>query len=99
MSEKNERKTKQTADNTEFVEQVDQAKDVKLTKEQKAAIEITTAQAQNESLPNTKYKLKDPNTSYQERDFTLSGDQEKELPENPSSDLIARIRSGFIVEA
>lgn len=48
---------------------------------------------------NQKYKLADPETSYQERDFTLLGEQEKELPESPSSDLIARIHSGFIVKA
>ncbi|RAZ73625.1 hypothetical protein [Planococcus halotolerans] len=45
-----------------------------------------------------KYKLKDPETSYQEVGFTLADDQEKELPENPSSFLLGYIRSGFIVE-
>lgn len=46
-----------------------------------------------------KYKLADPSTSYSEPRFTLAGDQEKELPENPSPQLIDRIRNGFIVEA
>lgn len=45
-----------------------------------------------------KYKLKDPKTQYAEGSFSLSGKQEKELPENPSPDLLARIRAGFIVE-
>lgn len=45
-----------------------------------------------------KYKLKDPKTSYQEVGFTLTGEQEKELPENPSPFLAGYIRSGFIVE-
>lgn len=45
-----------------------------------------------------KYRLKDPTTSYQEVGFTLADDQEKELPENPSSFLEGYIRSGFIVE-
>ena len=45
-----------------------------------------------------KYRLKDPKTSYQEVGFTLADDQEKELPENPSSFLMARIKAGFIVE-
>lgn len=45
-----------------------------------------------------KYKLKDPKTQYAEGSFSLSGEQEKELPENPSTELLARIRAGFIVE-
>jgi hypothetical protein len=45
-----------------------------------------------------KYKLKDPNTQFSEGSFTLSGDQEKELPENPSVELLGRLRAGFIVE-
>ena len=44
------------------------------------------------------YKLKDPNTQFSEGSFTLSGDQERELPENPSVELTARIRAGFIIE-
>lgn len=45
-----------------------------------------------------KYRLKDPSTQYGEGSFSLSGDQEKELPKNPSIELLGRIRSGFIVE-
>ena len=48
--------------------------------------------------PVKKYKLANPATSYQEIGFTLANDQEKELPENPSSPLTGRIKSGFIVE-
>ncbi|MED0739016.1 hypothetical protein [Aneurinibacillus thermoaerophilus] len=44
------------------------------------------------------YRLKDPKTQYAEGSFSLVGDQEKELPANPSKELLARIRSGFIVE-
>ncbi|MED4866114.1 hypothetical protein ABET15_04235 [Heyndrickxia faecalis] len=46
-----------------------------------------------------KYKLKDPSTQYAEGSFSLAGDQEKELPGNPSRQLLRRIQSGFIVEA
>lgn len=45
-----------------------------------------------------KFRLKDPGTQYSEGSFTLSGDQEKELPDNPSPELLARIRAGFFVE-
>lgn len=51
-----------------------------------------------EPTAKKKYRLKDPKTSYQEVGFTLADDQEKELPENPSSFLTGRIKSGFIVE-
>ena len=44
------------------------------------------------------YKLKNPKTQYGEGFFSLSGKQEKELPANPSPDLLARIKAGFIVE-
>lgn len=46
-----------------------------------------------------KYKLKDPSTQYAEGSFTLVGKQEKELPEQPSHQLLRRIKAGFIVEA
>jgi hypothetical protein len=45
-----------------------------------------------------KYRLKDPKTQYGEGSFSLAGEQEKELPDNPSPELLARIRSGFLVE-
>lgn len=48
--------------------------------------------------PVKKYRLRDSKTSYQEVGFTLADDQEKELPENPSSFLAGYIRSGFIEE-
>lgn len=48
---------------------------------------------------NKKYKLANPDTQFSEGTFTLTGDQEKELPDDPSPDLLARIRAGFIVEA
>lgn len=66
-----------------------------LTEEQTAAIEVQSSISKGEKSKG-KYKLKDPATSYSEPDFTLSGDQEKELPESPSTELVARIRSGFI---
>ncbi|MGG1571601.1 hypothetical protein [Fictibacillus sp. NRS-1165] len=68
---------------------------VKLSESEKAALEV----AQGEVGGEVKYKLKDPETSYSDPDFTLAGDQEKPLPEDPSTELIARIRSGFIVKA
>jgi len=49
-----------------------------------------------------KYKLKDPTTQYAEVNslgsFSLAGEQEKELPDNPSHELLKRIEAGFIVE-
>lgn len=60
--------------------------------------EPPTAPAAPSKKDAKKYKLKDPKTSYQEVGFTLADDQEKELPENPSSFLLGYIRSGFIVE-
>jgi hypothetical protein len=49
-----------------------------------------------------KYKLKDPTTQYAEINslgsFSLAGEQEKELPKNPSHELLKRIEAGFIVE-
>lgn len=59
---------------------------------------VTEAAAAPSGKAPKKYKLKDPKTSYQEVGFTLADDQEKELPENPSSFLLGYIRSGFIVE-
>lgn len=44
------------------------------------------------------YKLADDKTQYAEGAFTLVGEQEKELPENPSPQLLERIRAGFIVK-
>lgn len=48
------------------------------------------------------FKLSDPKTQFAEKyengeEFTLVGDQEKQLPSEPSNDLIERIRSGYIV--
>ncbi|MCR8865055.1 hypothetical protein NQ109_19185 [Priestia megaterium] len=49
-----------------------------------------------------KYKLKDPATQfaeiYSEGSFSLAGEQEKELPKNPSHEILKRIEAGFIVE-
>jgi len=70
-----------------------------LSKSEKAALEVQESVAQNGDTSGKKYKLANPKTSYQERNFTLAADQEKELPKDPSNELIARIRSGFIVEA
>lgn len=89
MAEK--KQTKIMAASTEDVKNNDE---LKLSDSEKDALEV---QSGNNS--EQKYKLKDPETSYQERDFTLVGDQEKTLPEFPSTELIARIQSGFIVKA
>lgn len=81
------------------VEAKDVEKNVELSDSEKAALEVQEATAKNEDVSGKKYKLADPKKSYQEAGFTLAGDQEKELPENPSDQLISRIRSGYIVEA
>lgn len=71
-----------------------------LSEEHKTALEVETTAAQNEGEPGKDlYKLADPTTHYAENGFTLMGDQEKALPDHPSAELIARIRSGFIVKA
>ncbi|MFP5116161.1 hypothetical protein ACSU64_28025 [Bacillaceae bacterium C204] len=72
---------------------------VKLTEAELDAIEIQE-QVTAGNQPSGKYKLKDPDTQYADASgFTLAEDQEKELPEDPSPELLARIRSGFIVKA
>lgn len=81
------------------VEAKDVEKNVELSDTEKTALEVTEKASQNEDVSGKKFKLADPKKSYQEEGFTLAGDQEKELPENPSDQLISRIRSGFIVEA
>lgn len=84
---------------TQKVEAKDVEQNVELSDNEKTALEVTEKAANNQELSGKKFKLANPKTSYQEADFTLAGDQEKELPEYPSDQLIARIRSGFIVEA
>lgn len=63
-----------------------------------AAAEPPVAKTSTEEPATKKYKLADPETSYQEVGFTLVGEQEKELPDYPSPFLQGYIRSGFIVE-
>jgi len=68
-----------------------------ISAEEKAALEVQQASAQGETV-SKKFKLADPDTQYAEPGFTLQGNQEKALPENPSAELIQRIRAGFIKE-
>lgn len=84
---------------TQGVEAKDLEKNVELSDNEKTALEVSEKTANNEELSGKKFKLADPKKSYQEEGFTLAGEQEKELPENPSDQLLSRIRSGFIVEA
>lgn len=86
-----EKKTTKAANNV--------AEDVELKDSEKTALEVQEAEAQNKEGSGQKFKLADPNTSYQEKGFTLVGEQEKELPEDPSTQLISRIKSGYIVKA
>lgn len=72
--------------------------EVELTNEETNALDIQKAVIKGEK-PKEKYKLKDPSTQYAEGSFSLSGDQAKELPDNPSPTLLGRIRSGFIKKA
>lgn len=72
--------------------------EVELTAKETEALEIRKTVSKGEKVKD-KYKLKDPSTHYAEGSFSLSGDQTKELPESPSPDLVARIRSGFIEKA
>lgn len=73
---------------------------VKLTEAEVDAIRIQEEATAGEQ-PTGKYKLKDPDTQFADAEsgFTLAADQEKELPEDPSPELLARIRSGFIIKA
>ncbi|MET3689885.1 hypothetical protein ABIC37_005435 [Priestia megaterium] len=86
-----EKKTTKAANNV--------AEDVELKDSEKTALEVQEAEAQSKEGSGQKFKLADPKTSYQEKGFTLVGEQEKELPEDPSDQLISRIKSGFIVKA
>jgi len=79
--------------------QKDEEQNVQLSDNEKEALEVSESKAQDEKSSSKKFKLADAKTSYQEGNFTLAGDQEKELPEFPSDQLVARIRSGFIIEA
>lgn len=63
--------------------------------ETKPAEEVESAPVQTKQK---KHKLKDPSKQYAEGSFTLAGTQEKELPKNPSPELLKRIKAGFIVE-
>lgn len=72
--------------------------DIELTKEETEALDLQKTVAKGENVKD-KYKLANPSTHYAEGDFSLSGDQAKELPDSPSPSLIARIRSGFIKKA
>lgn len=69
--------------------------EVELTNEETQALDIQKTLAKGEKVKD-KYKLADPKTHYAEGDFTLCGEQTKELPDSPSKELVARIRSGFI---
>lgn len=80
-------------------EDVKSNEEVELTEAEKTALEVEEAAAQGKEASDQKYKLADPNTSYQEPEFTLAADQEKPLPADPSNELIARIQSGFIKKA
>jgi hypothetical protein len=63
--------------------------------------ELMAKKSENQEEKTVKkrlYKLRDPSTQYAERSFTLIGQQKKELPGQVSPELLARIRSGFIVE-
>lgn len=90
MAEKKESKAKVAAETIKQAEEMNG----ELSQNEKTAIEVIAGEG-----GGRKYKLSDPKKQYSEANFTLAGDQEKELPENPSDTLIARIRSGFIVEA
>ncbi|MGM9926029.1 MAG: hypothetical protein ACI35R_17425 [Bacillus sp. (in: firmicutes)] len=96
MAEKKESKTKaeteKKATSEEVIKSVEENETV-LSDAEKEAIKVVTGESSGK-----KYKLADPKTQFSDADFTLAGDQEKELPENPSTALVARIRSGFIVE-
>lgn len=95
MAEKdaNNSKTTKKAASAQVINEAEKS-NIELSDTEKSALEVATGEAGNK-----KYKLSDPKTQYSESDFTLAGDQSKELPEAPSDSLVARIRSGFIVEA
>ena len=71
--------------------------DIEMTQEETAAFDIRKSVSNGEKIIE-KYKLANPSTQYSEGDFYLSGDQAKELPAAPSTELVARILAGFIVK-
>jgi hypothetical protein len=110
MAEKKTAKTAQTAEskpvetiadaNVATNNNPEKSEKVMLTETELEVIQIQE-QAAAGNQPTGKYKLKDPDTQFSDAEsgFTLAEDQEKELPEDPSPELLARIRSGFIVKA
>jgi len=78
------------------------AKDDVTSEEQTAVQSIETQTKSGNSLTSKgqKVKLRNPNTQYVDslNGWTLSGEEEKELPEFPSQDLLERIKAGFIVK-
>ncbi|MFP5109641.1 hypothetical protein ACSU6B_23225 [Neobacillus sp. C211] len=95
-----QKKNANAAAQNEATEQTVEAQGVKLTEAEMDAIQVQEQVTAGEQ-PTGKYKLKDPETQFSDAasGFTLAGDQEKELPEDPSPELLARIRSGFIKKA
>lgn len=64
-----------------------------------AATEEAAQEVKQGKSTDKKYKLANPKTSFNDRNFTLASDQEKSLPDDPSPELVERIRTGFIIEA
>lgn len=71
---------------------------VELSSEEELALEVQS-KSNTDDPYSGEFKLENPDTQYGEPGFTLTGDQKKKLPENPSLELLARIRSGFIIKA
>jgi hypothetical protein len=87
-----------TNDNVNVNADVNVKEGAELNDKEKQVIEIQQAYSSGQTV-NKKFKLANPDTQYSEEGFTLAGEEEKELPENPSIDLLERIRTGFIKEA
>jgi hypothetical protein len=84
---------------TAFANEVDRNKEVKLNDNEKTAVQVLQKVTEKGETSNQKFKLKNPNTTFSQKNFTLAADQEKELPNDPIPELLSRSRSGFIVKA
>ena len=89
------KKKEETTENVEVSNDEKEVMEPKEVKKEKKEKEVKEKAVTGEKSKG-KYKLKDPKTSYSEREFTLAGDQVKELPDQVSKDLLARIQTGLL---
>lgn len=96
MAKKSEAKTEEEKVQMD-AQKVHIPENVTLPEQEKSAVE----EIQSSPTGTGKaYRLKNPDTQYTEpgTNWTITADQAKTLPENPSSETLERIKKGFLVE-